>query len=114
MKKAGVKIDIENDSITMFGHHMKLNTNRSGHYTLQLKDVIENGQTMHEHKVLWQVLDGTDLNKDLKALLDMHEGLGHPGRQKFEQMLRVTGNFKESVKILLDKLYEQCLTCHKF
>ena len=44
----------------------------------------------------------------------MHEGLGHQGRNKFEQMLKATGNYNKNVTILLNKLYENCLTCLRF
>ena len=44
----------------------------------------------------------------------MHDWIGHPGKEKFEQMLKSTGNYNENAAILLNKLYEKCLTCHKF
>ena len=44
----------------------------------------------------------------------MHDGLGHPGKEKLEQMLKLTGNFNEHTAILLNKLYKKCLMCHKF
>ena len=60
------------------------------------------------------MLDGSDLDEDLRRLKKMHDGLGHPGRQKFEQMLRVTQNYSKDVGTLLNKLYGGCLTCIKF
>ena len=79
MKKAGVCIDVGNDCIKIFGKQMKLETNRSGHYTLQLKDLIETKSSKtEEQKVLIQMLDGKDMDEDLKRLVKMHEGLGHP------------------------------------
>ena len=113
MKKAGVSIDVATDNITIFGQNMHLETNLSGHYTLQLKDLIED-QHKDEYKVLWQFLDGKDPKVDLQQLIKMHNGLGHPGKQKFEQMLKATKNYDKNVAILLNKLYEGCLTCLKF
>ena len=115
MKKAGVCIDVGNDSIKIFGKEMKLETNRSGHYTLQLKDLIETkSSNTDEQKVLIQMLDGKDMDEDLKRLVKMHEGLGHPGRIKFEEMLKATGNHDKCTVFLLNKLYENCLTCLRF
>ena len=115
MKNAQVNIDVATDSIKIFGRHMKLDTNNSGHYTLQLRDLVGNiNSTDEEYKVLWQAVDGKDSKEDFIRLKKMHEGLGHPGRQKFEEMLRATGNYNKCIGVLLNKLYENCLTCIKF
>ena len=114
MKKAGVSIDIEHDCIKIFEQTIKLNTNRSGHYILQLKDMIQNEPEEEEYKVLWQLLDGTNQTEAMRHLEKMHNGLGHPGKNKFEEMLKVTGNFAENIKPLVNKLYERCSTCFKF
>ena len=59
-------------------------------------------------------MEGNNSEKDMCSLVSMHEGLGHPSHHKFEEMLKNTGNYNENVKFLLNKLYEQCLTCIKF
>ena len=113
MKKADVTINVAEDTINIFGKKMNLKTNNAGHYILQLKDEVkyENGE---EYKVLWQLLDGKDEAEDFDKLVRMHNGLGHPGKQKFEQMLRVTDNYNKDTGMMLNKLYGDCITCHKF
>ena len=111
LKRAGAKIDIAEDQIEIFGQWIELKTNKSGHYTIKLDDLVHEVSPQEEFKVLWQILDGECKDEDFRKLLDMLEGLGHPGRKKFEQMLRITGNYSENIRILLNKLYEQCVTC---
>ena len=44
----------------------------------------------------------------------MHEQLGHPGMRKFKEMLKSTSILSENVIPIVNKLYENCLTCIKF
>ena len=104
MKNAGVHIDVAADSITIFGQEMKLETNASGLYTLKLRDLLENDDK--EYKTLWQIIDDKNPEEGLRQLTKMHEGLGHPGMKKFEQMLKATNNYNNNVGLLLNKLYQ--------
>ena len=79
---------------------MKLKTSASEHYTLQLKDLVGEEINSQDFQVLWQALDGDNLDKHFWSLLKMHEGLGHPGREKFHQMLKMTGIYNKNVVIL--------------
>ena len=54
--------------------------------------MIQDRSEEEEHKVLWQLLEGTDYAEDMQHFQKMHNGLGHPGKNNFEEMLKDTGN----------------------
>ena len=51
MKRAGVKIDVGSEKIMIFGHETKLKINATGYYTLQLKDLVGEQNSLQEFQV---------------------------------------------------------------
>ena len=49
-----------------------------------------------------------------KELDRIHRALGHPSRYVYEQMLKNAGFYNNDVNVILNKIYQNCLTCIKF
>ena len=110
MKKADTEIYMRRDEIKIFGQTAKLRENPSGHYIMWFEDVIyKDGET----SVMWT---GTETKSDAQIhdeLRRVHRGLGHPGRATLDRMIKESGTHNSKVKEQLDKIYNDCETCHK-
>ena len=122
MRKAGAVLDFPKETITLFGREVKMKKNEGGHPTIQLepyKDEEQEEATVlmteeGEHReVLWQLLDGENEDEDFKRIMSMHEGLGHPGQRVFTDMLKSQISFNSDVQKIINKIYEQCVSCIK-
>ena len=113
MRKAKAVIDFEKEEVSLFGRSIKLKTNAGGHPLIQLMPYVgkEDQQTI---EVLWQALDGNDQGEDFKRIMKMHEGLGHPGQKAFTDMMKTQPGFNEYTQSLINKIYQQCLSCITF
>ena len=58
----------------IFRQEKKLKTDVSGHYTLQLRDLVRGESNPKEFQVLWQALDGGNLKRDFRSLQKMNDG----------------------------------------
>ena len=110
MRRAGAILNFNNNTINLFGREVAMTTNAGGHPVIQL-EAYKGDQEEETKEVLWQVLDSKDRGENFKRLMKMHEGLGHPGRDSFERMLKSQDSFNQDVKDLVNTIYEQCVTC---
>ena len=110
MKKAGVTVDYVNDTAMFFDQNVKLKENEAGHYVIQLADYNHSDE---ECSVMWTSKGKSD-DEMLEDLARMHHGMGHPSQKSFELMLKNDGSFTKHVHGLVNKLYNSCVTCHKF
>ena len=110
MKKAGGIINLEEDSIRLFGKFVHMNTNASGHYTLPVEqyEVIEG----EENKVFIVEHERPEYNE--MQIHKMHKALGHPSRAAFEATIKAANVKVDNLNLILSKLYESCLICLKF
>ena len=111
MKRANAVIDFKKGKINLFGREVDMITSQGGHPTIQLEPYKGTGEEEETHEVLWQALDSKDRGENFNNLVKMHEGLGHPGREAFERMLKSQDNFNDDVKKMLNTIYNQCVSC---
>ena len=109
MKKAGVNIDVVNDTAVFFGETIKLKENTVGHYIITLGD---SNYGEEECAVMWSGED-KDPEQMMEDLVKMHRSLGHPSQKTFERMLKYDGSFNKNVHDVINKLYQNCRTCLK-
>ena len=83
MKKAGVKLDLVNDSAEIFGKHIPLNHTESGHYCIPLnKDTLP-------IETVWAVdINSMDNATCYKTLLKLHNQFAHPPASKLILLLK--------------------------
>ena len=109
MRKAGGIMDLPNDSITLYGKQIKLESAKSGHYLLPVQDLV--ASDMDETKVFIVNHDRPEYNE--MQVHKMHKALGHPGRAAFEATIKAANVKIENLDFILNKLYESCMICLK-
>ena len=109
MRKANVIIDIANDQISFMGKIVKLQTADTGHYTLPINDHI---YSQNEPAPVFIV----QVDKHLEDLqiAHVHKALGHPSRQKLENMIRASHYKNPDLNKILDRLYQTCEPCQMY
>ena len=73
MKRAGVKMDLENDSATIFGKDIALNLTTSGHYCIP----IDRTENIAVEEVFSVKLEEMGRQDKVKTLLKLHRQLLH-------------------------------------
>ena len=110
MIKANMTIDMKNNAIRMFDNKViSMDLIPSGHSVLNADPFIREKAT--EYFTMITLPEGERKELDSNKLKHIHEQLGHPGRHTLEIMLKNAGLFSNSVKVMINKLYENCATC---
>jgi transposase InsO family protein len=110
MKKAKVKLDLENDSAEIFGRDVDLHCTSSGHYcvTLEQQDipVAETFQSLVE-----PVRDSAEKRKIVDKL---HKQFAHPTEQRLKALIKDAGVRDEEYLTLIDEVSKNCQICKKY
>ena len=106
-----MKIDLsmEKREATFFGNTVKLDVTDSGHYSCPIGDIIPDKNL--EHKIY---ITNTDPKYQQIEVEKIHKAFGHPARPQFERLFKDAKYECENLNAILNKLYENCLTCKKF
>ena len=99
MKKAGMKLNLSEDKVIVFGETIPLSCTSSGQYLLQLSD----------NKVNEVFLARPNGDLDKKSLWKLHIQFGHCSKLNLEKLLK-NGKYKFA-KENLDEIYTHCETC---
>ena len=108
MKDLGFSLDLVNDSATVMGKVVPLNSTSSGHYCLPL---TRSGNDVSAFVVDLKSVHGGDLKK---SLTHVHRQMGHPSEQKLVDLFKKSGAWETEYKGVLDRIYEGCDTCKQF
>ena len=90
MKKAKVKIDLENDCASVNGKHVELQCTSSGHYCIPISDFKEGNKQLHQ--VL--MMEGCgNVNQDHieNHVEKLHKQFGHPSSKRLSQLIKIGG-----------------------
>ena len=112
MKKIGIALDMSNDTATVKGKKLDVNTTSAGHFTVSLfggNDEIDDNQVMNEVMAV-QLIDG-DEKKKLKMLTKLHRQFAHRPKLVFVNLLKTAGQWDESFDPLIDKIINGCEGC---
>ena len=109
MKKAGVKLDLVNDSAEIFGKHIPLNHTESGHYCIPLnKDTLP-------IETVWAVdINSMDNATRYKTLLKLHNQFAHPPASKLISLLKDANAWNNEFHADIEKISKNCLICKSF
>ena len=80
MKTAGVKMDLENDTVNIFGKDIALNLINSGHYCIP----IDRAEKITVAEVFSAQFEEMDSKDKYKTLLKLHRQFAHPPMKKAE------------------------------
>lgn len=90
MKKAGVKMDLENDTATILGKEIALNLTTAGHYCVP----IDKCETVAVSDVCKEETQASEKLSQEK-LLKLHRQFAHPPIKKLVALLKDAKNWKE-------------------
>ena len=91
MKKAAVKMDLENDTATIMGKEVALNLTTSGHYCIPI-DKSEEVSVENVCAVNLEILSKQDR---IKTLLKLHRQFAHPPKNRLIALLKDADVWKE-------------------
>ena len=104
MKKAGLVIDMNEDTAVIFDKTVPLNTTSSGHYCIPLVEEFSVCSVTNS-------IIPTDSAEDIqKKLLKLHRQFGHPTQAKLVTLLQDASVWKDEYKDSLSGVYEKCKT----
>ena len=105
MKKARVKLDLENDTASILGKNIKLNCTSSGHYCIPLVDEKKIEEIMF-------TLEGDD--KEMKKKVrKLHHQFDHPTCKRLSQLFDDAEIMDEICFLFADEISNNCDVCIK-
>ena len=111
MKRAGVKMDLENDSANIFRKDVALNLTFSAHYCIP----IDRTENIAVDEVFSVKLEDMETKDRHNTLLKLHRQLAHPSVTKFKSLLQAANFWKDEYKDLLeDNIDSKCDLCKRY
>ena len=108
MKGMKMKINMEDDTVDVWGKRVDLTTTSSGHYCISLLGDAE------EVDVAWVLsVDLATLSKpeQLKMMTKLHKQFGHTPKDKFITFMKDANVWHSELEEHLDKIIENCRGC---
>ena len=107
MKKAAVKMDLENDTATIMGKEVALNLTTSGHYCIP----IDKSEEVPVEKVCAVHLDSLNNQDRIKTLVKLHRQFAHPPKNRLMALLKDADVWKEEYEEIIEQINEKCDLC---
>ena len=107
MKKAALKMDLENDTATIMGKEVALNLTTSGHYCIPI-DKSEEVPVENVCAVNLEILSKQDR---IKTLLKLHRQFAHPPKNRLIALLKDADIWKEEYEEIIEQINEECELC---
>ena len=102
MKKAKIKLDLENDQAEIFGEIINLDCISSGHYCILLcKTSILVEECMFS-------LDSKDMKEKEKLIIKVHKQFPHPTMKKMTALMIDAGVWDNDCQTIIEKVYNIC------
>ena len=87
MKKAKVKIDLENDCASVNGKHVELQCTSSGHYCIPISDFKEGNKQLHQ-VLMMEGCGNVDQDHIENHVEKLHKQFGHPSSKRRSQLIK--------------------------
>lgn len=110
MKRAQMKLDLENDIAVIHGKKVKLRCTSSGHYCLPLQDEREIWKKTEEIMLTL----GTDEKEKKRKIEKLHQQFGHPTCKRLIQLLKDAGIEDEMCFAYAEDVSSSCEICMKY
>ena len=110
MKKAQVKLDLENDSAEVLGKTVALDISASGHYCLP----IDRSQELPVEEVFAVKLDELNDQELHKSLLKLHKQFAHPSSEKLRSLLKNADVWDSKYESILQDIRDKCEICKRY
>ena len=106
MKRAGAKLNLQDDTAEIFGVKVTLNETSSGHYCIP----IDKEKTTVESICAVNIEELSSSDK-FKTLVTLHRQFAHPPEGRFIALLRDAKAWNSDFQGIVTKIYEQCEVC---
>lgn len=118
MKRAKMKIDLEDDSAIILGKKVALDTTSAGHYVIPLltrndKRELNDDQVFEVEEVLAIDLLNSSSEEKKKALEKLHKQFGHRPKDSFVSLLKSAETWSPEMSHLVDEIIDNCEGCIK-
>ena len=114
MKKVGMNLNFEKDTVTVFGDDVKLRCTTSGHYSLPL---TAHCQALDENKSVSDTLSCVNLDDKHAVAVKLHRQFAHPPSRRLLKLIDMSGDpwkSDDELKEALRTVSESCDTCRDF
>ncbi|KAG1681910.1 Retrovirus-related Pol polyprotein from transposon RE2 [Nymphon striatum] len=109
MKKAKMKLDLENDSASIFGKDVDLQCTSSGHYCIPID------QVKVDVNITASALISTQMTKDKTEVIEkLHKQFAHPSAKRLKTLLKDAGGYTEEHLNCVDHVTEGCDVCKRY
>jgi transposase InsO family protein len=113
MKKAGMILDLNNDSAVVFGRKVELESTSSGHYCLNLRPKLVHEVQEPSEEVLI-INNAMSQDDKQKAVGKMHRQFGHASTERLLALLKGAGCNDQDIRKMCDEVVKKCEACVKF
>lgn len=110
MKKAQIKMDLENDTAEIFGKEIALNFTSSGHYCVP----IDRTEEVEVSSVCAVKLEELSEAERIKTLLKLHRQFAHPPEKRLVILMKDAGIWREEYRQDLQDIVKNCDICKMY
>ena len=107
MKKAGMKLNLVNDTAVVFGNEIKLTNTASGHYSVP---IYRTPTRERVHAVMYSC----DKKDHRMLATKLHKQFAHPTSDKLKKLLRDAGKCDKDLLRAVEDISQSCETCLKY
>ena len=117
MKRANMRLNFKNDTITAFGQPINLIVTKSGHYAIPItnnKQILNDLNTTHHQHI---TLTFTNNKSDKDIAMKLHRLFAHPTSNKLIKLINSAGQEwrnNQNLKAEIFKVTNECNTCQIF
>ena len=108
MKKAKVKLDLENDCASIFGTDVQLQSTSSGHYCVPINQI---NVSVEETRSALVASKETEISDVIQKL---HKQFAHPSAKRLKSLLQDAGGYTDEHMVCVDKVTENCELCKQY
>ena len=108
MKKAGMSINMQDDTVTAFGKKERLVTTSSGHYCMPLLGEAEENAEKIIEEILAVNLEELSEKEQFKAMDKLHKQFGHTPKEKFVTFMKDANSWHSDLDQHLDRIIGSC------
>ena len=109
MKRAKMKLDLENDSASIFGKDVQLQCTSSGHYCVPIDQINVSVDATAS------ALIATCQQKEKAEIIEkLHKQFAHPTAMRLKSLLKDAGGYTKDHLDYVDRVTDNCEVCKRF
>lgn len=108
MKKAKVKLDLENDCASIFGKEVQLQSTSSGHNCVPINQINVSVEDTKSALVPSKPTETTAI------IRKVHKQFAYPSAKRLKSLLKDAGGYSEEQMVCVDRVTENCELCKQY